>query len=182
MKESKDKIFDLSANAKDVEKALKLAEELQEIGAKHGFNVFQPGAMKELKMASILKHNWILSKKNADACSNQDENIVYEYLSGTENGAGQIDRVFKDSKYQHEKYHQSMERIERNEAFYLAYTNKDTSRPLDILRIYKLTPEAIRKEADRQLELSTNNISHISFNEAFAKKHGTLVWEKKLLK
>ena len=137
--------------------------------------------MKELKMASILGHNWILSKKDADACS-IDGSELYEYLSGTVKGAGQIDRVFKDdpgNKEQHEKHEQSMQRISRNKAFYLAYTNANTANPLDILRIYEVTPDEIRAEADRQLRNSRNGISHISFHEQFAKEHGKLVWEKK---
>lgn len=182
MAKTETKVLNLSSFEADVKKALQLAESLQEIGSSLGFNVFQPGAMKELKMAAILGHNWILSKKNADACSRADSNEVYEYLSGTEDGAGQIDRVFKDDPNdveQHEKYLQSMDRIERNKAFYLAYTNSNTSKPLDILRIYEVTPAAIREETDRQLQNSTNKISHVSFNENFARAKGTLIWSKK---
>lgn len=134
-----------------------------------------------MKMANILGHDWILSKKNADACNRKKSNELYEYLSGTENGAGQIDRVFKDDpkdEDQHKKYLQSMERIERNKAFYLAYTNRNTSKPLDILRIYEVSPKVIREETDRQLQNSTNKISHVSFNENFAKEKGTLIWSK----
>lgn len=174
-------ILDFSNHGPKVDRALQLAEELQNIGSELGFNVFQPGAMKELKMASILGHNWILSKKNADACNRKNSDEVYEYLSGTENGSGQIDRVFKDDLFdpeQHEKYRQSMDRIMRNKAFYLAYTNPNTSMPLDILRIYEVEPNVIKTEADRQLNNSTNKISHVSFNENFAKTHGKLIWEK----
>ena len=58
-------------------------------------------------------------------------------------------------------------------------TNSNTSKPLDILRIYEVTPAAIREETDRQLQNSTNKISHVSFNEKFARENGTLIWSKK---
>ena len=173
------KILKLDEHLEDVKKALELAEQLQKIGAKLGFNVFQPGAMKELKMAHILGHDWILSKKNADACSRTNSKDEYEYLSGKVGGAGQIDRVFKDDtsdSVQHDKYCNSMERISRNKAFYLAYTNPDTSKPLDILRIYEVSPDEIKKETDRQLQNSSNKISHVSFPESFAKEHGKLIY------
>ena len=173
------KVLSLRANIEDVKKALELAEQLQEIGSRLGFNVFQPGAMKELKMADILGHDWILSKKNADACSRTNSKDEYEYLSGKVGGAGQIDRVFKDDptdSVQHNKYLGSMARITRNKAFYLAYTNPNTSMPLDILRIYEVSPDEIKKETDRQLQNSSNKISHVSFPESFAKEHGKLIY------
>lgn len=173
-------ILDIERKKSEVEKILELAEELQEKCSFLGFNAFQPGAIKELKMAYILGHNWIVSKKSADACSREDVRELYEYLSGTEEGSGQIDRFFKDSdnEEQHEKHLKSVERINRNKMFYLAYTNKDTSKPLDILRIYEVETNKILAEAKRQLEISTNNISHIGFNENFAKQNGKLVHEK----
>ena len=41
-----------------------------------------------------------------------------------------------------------------------------------------MDPKVIREEADRQLQNSSNDISHVSFYEKFAKEKGTLVWEK----
>lgn len=176
------KILDLKKHSSEVKRALELAEELQSIGSKLGFNAFQPGAMKELKMAKLLGHDWILSKKDADACSINNNGIdLYEYLSGKEGGAGQIDRVFKgDAKdaEQQQKHENSMKRIRRNKAFYLAYTNPDTTLPLDILRIYEVSTEAIKEETEKQLSNSKNTISHVAFHEDFAREKGTLVWEK----
>lgn len=177
------KILDLKKHSSEVKRALKLAEELQSIGSKLGFNAFQPGAMKELKMANLLGHDWILSKKDADACSRNNVGIdMYEYLSGMEGGAGQIDRVFKDDAKdaeQHQKHENSMKRIRRNKAFYLAYTNRDTTKPLDILRIYEVPIEAIEIETDKQLAKSKNTISHVAFNEDFAEKYGQLLYGEK---
>ena len=176
-----DNVLDIESKKYEVEKILELAEKLQDKCSFLGFNAFQPGAIKELKMAYILGHNWIVSKKSADACSREDARELYEYLSGTEDGSGQIDRVFKDSndnKEQHEKHLKSVERITRNRMFYLAYTNKDTTKPLDILRIYEVATDKVLAEAKRQLEISTNNISHIGFNENFAIQNGKLIYEK----
>lgn len=177
MKSDELEILDLGKKKKEVEHILYLAEELQQACSKLGFNPFQPGAIKELKMANILKHNWVKSKKKADACSRDNPNDVYEYLSGTENGSGQIDRFFKDGKgEQHEKHMQSVERITRNKMFYLAFTDKNTSKPLHILRIYEVEPKQILKSAEEQLSKSTNLISHIGFDEKFAMSNGKLVY------
>lgn len=178
----KDKIdvFDVPNN-QDAVAIINLAQQLQDICSKYHINAFQPGAMKELKTAKILNHCWIINKKEADACNDLLKTEMYEYLSGTENGAGQIDRVFKDDlldEEQHKKHLQSMERITRNKWFYLAFTNKDTSKPLDILRIYQVSPDDILEETKRQLAISENKISHVSFNEDFARKHGTLIYSK----
>ena len=172
-------VLNLSEYDNEIKEAMDIAERLQDIGSKCGFNAFQPGTMKEIKMADLLGHCIVRGKKNADACDCENLDL-YEYLSAKEGGAGQIDRVFKDGEdeEQHKKYLRSMERIERNKAFYIAYTNPDTSMPLDILRIYEMDPKVIREEADRQLQNSSNDISHVSFHEKFAKEKGTLVWEK----
>ena len=178
------KIIDVQNKKSAIKDIIKTAEELQEKCSKYGINAFQPGAIKELKTALILGHNWISTKAQADACS-VDNKCFYEYLSATEKGNGQIDRFFKDgpkNTEQHEKYEQSMKRITRNKCFYLAYTNSNPSKPLDILRIYKVPTAEIKKEAIRQLSNSKNSISHIGFDEAFAKKHGELVYQKKSIK
>ncbi len=178
------KIVDVQNKKADIKDIIKTAEQLQEKCSKYGINAFQPGAIKELKMALLLGHNWICNKAQADACS-VDNKYLYEYLSATEKGNGQIDRFFKDdpdNSEQHEKYEQSMKRVLRNECFYLAYTNSNPSKPLDILRIYEVPTDAIKKETDRQLANSRNSISHIGFDETFAKKHGTLVYPKKSIK
>lgn len=174
-------VFDVPNNP-DAETIIDLAQQLQDVCSKYGINAFQPGAMKELKTAKILNHCWVINKKEADACNDLSKTEMYEYLSGTENGAGQIDRVFKDDPsdpIQHEKHLQSMERITRNKWFYLGYTNQDTSRPLDILRIYQVSPDDILEETKRQLDNSINKISHVSFNENFARDHGKLIYQKK---
>lgn len=173
-------VLDLVANQEKVKKILDTAYQLQTLCSELKFNAFQPGAIKELKMATLLGHNWILNKALPDACSRNNSNVFYEYLSAKEKGNGQIDRFFKDGPgIQHEKYLQSMNRIDRNDCFYLAYTDANPCNPLDILRIYRVSTQKIKTETDRQLQKSKNNISHIGFDEEFAKENGELVYEKK---
>lgn len=172
------KILDVTSNSEKIKAIISQAERLQELCSEFDFNAFQPGAIKELKMATILGHNWIRSKAQADACTGAGE-CLFEYLSATENGNGQIDRFFKDGPgEQHEKHLKSMNRITRNKAFYLAYTNENPAKPLDILRIYEVPTDAIVKETKRQLSLSRNSISHLGFDEGFAKANGKLVYSK----
>ena len=105
------KIVDVQNKKTEITDIIKTAEQLQEKCSKYGINAFQPGAIKELKTALILGHNWISTKAQADACS-VDNKCFYEYLSATEKGNGQIDRFFKDgpkNTEQHEKYEQSMQ-------------------------------------------------------------------------
>lgn len=149
-----------SIDTKSLKKLISLAEKLQEEGSSSKINVFQPGAMKEIKMASLLGHNWVSSKKNADACS-KDGKELYEYLSAAEGKAVQIDRVFKNAPGYADKYKKSMDRIMRNKWIYFAFTNPDITRPLDILRIYEIEPDIVKQEADRILTNSQNIISHL---------------------
>jgi len=178
MKNDTQKTLNVQENITDINEIIRQAEKLQELCTKYGFNAFQPGAIKELKMATILNHNWICNKAQADACS-PDGKKLYEYLSATENGNCQIDRFFKDGAGdQHEKHLKSMQRIWRNDCFYLAFTSENTSKPLDILRIYQVSTEEIEKETLRQLSKSRNDISHIGFDEEFARFHGKLIFTK----
>ena len=170
------KVLDVESNREKVSEIVSLAEKLQELCSELGFNAFQPGAIKELKTATILGHDWIRSKAQADACSDGGK-LLYEYLSAAEGGSGQIDRVFRDGPGKNrEKHLKSMRRISRNEAFFLVYTDKDPTRPLDILRIYRVPTSEIEKEAVRKLSVSKNDISHLGFDENFAKAHGKLVF------
>ena len=43
--------------------------------------------------------------------------------------------------------------------------------------IYELKVEDVVAETDRQLDRSTNQISHVGFGEAWAKKNGSVVYE-----
>lgn len=169
----------INPNDKKIKKLIEDTEKIAEEWAKLGVNMFQPGAIKELKIAQKLGHLWVSSKHDADACDVNDRAIEYEYLSGAEGGSGQIDRFFKDDPYnekQHKKYLKSMERVDRNNKFFLTFNNP--KQPLDIVKIYEIPTQNIKEEVNKQLQKSSNNISHISFNEKFGKENGTLIWSK----
>jgi len=51
----------------------------------------------------------------------------------------------------------------RNQKIYLAVFYKEI--PLKIKVIYEIEPEILSNEAERQLDRSTNNISHVGFSE-----------------
>ena len=57
-------------------------------------NLLQPGLVKEMIIADLLGHKLIHSKRDADAHSLKDSNILFEYLSCVEGGSGQLDRMF----------------------------------------------------------------------------------------
>ena len=89
-----------------------------------------------------------------------------------------MDHLFKDTPTTHEKYKKSMERITRNDKFYITITNNNVSKPTDILRIYEVSTDLIFEETNRQLNKSKNVISHVGFDETFAINNGKLIWEK----
>jgi len=68
--------------------------------------------------------------------------------------------MFKSPKEAREK---SLHRILRNQKIYLAVFYKEI--PLKIKVIYEIEPEILSNEAERQLDRSSNNISHVGFSE-----------------
>jgi hypothetical protein len=49
---------------------------------------------------------------------------------------------------------------------------------LDVSVIFEVDPQVAAKEAERQLNASSNEISHISFSQSWTKVNGTVVWTK----
>ena len=137
-------------------------------------NLFQPGLAKEMIIADLLGHKLITSKRDADACSPNNPNEKYEYLSCKEGGKGQLDRMFKSPP---DKRKKSLHRITRNSKIYLAVFYADNQIKCKI--IYELQPNIVVKEAKRQLNASQNDISHIGFSIQWAKKNGQVVFEDK---
>ncbi len=162
MKEVYQKIIEL------VRKAQKLASE---IGLS---NILQPGLVKEIIIAETLGHQLISTKRDADACDIENPNIKYEYLSCFEGGKGQFDRMFKEPN---ELREQSLERIRRNTKIYLAIFYKNE--PLKAKIIYEIEPIILEKETIRQLERSSNSISHVGFSENWAKENGKIIYTDK---
>lgn len=146
----------------------------QEIATEHGFkNLLQPGLVKELAVADILGHEIHRTKHDADAFDPADPSRQFEYLSCFQNGTFQLDRVFKHPP---EKRAKSLERIKRNAAIYCVVFDRES--PLDVLVIYEIPTSVMFAEAERKLDASGNEISHVGFTIKWAQQHGKVVHTK----
>src|SRR3989338_3938504 len=137
-------------------------------------NILQPGLVKEMIISEVLDHELITSKRDADACNKKDPSIKYEYLSCYEGGSGQLDRMFKKPL---DKRTESFHRITRNRMIYFAIFYKEN--PLKIKTIYEITPDVLLKETERQLDRSSNAISHVGFSENLANQNSKIIYEDK---
>ncbi len=156
----------------DVEKIVSLIVEAQDIAKRSGYdNILQPGFIKEMIVANILGHQVHKTKHEPDAYDKQDSSICYEYLSCFEKGSFQFDRMFKNPV---EKRSKSLQRITRNSKIYCAVFEKES--PLNVLEIYELEPEVVAKEAERQLDSSSNDISHVGFSIKWVTINGEKVY------
>ena len=109
-----------------------------------------------------------------DACEKNNRDIKYEYLSCYEGGTGQIDRMFKEPP---DKRAESLYRIKRNRKIYFAIFYKNN--PLTVKVIYEIEPNVLLEEAERQLDSSSNIISHVGFSEDWARRNGKVVYVDK---
>jgi len=142
---------------KIIELVLKAAQLARSVGIN---NLLQPGLIKEMIIADILGHELIHTKRNADAHAPGNPSEKYEYLSCKEGGSGQLDRMFKAPP---EKRKESLARISRNHRIYFAvfYEKEQTKCKV----IYEIMPDVLLTEAERQLDRSSNDISHVGFTE-----------------
>jgi len=159
---------------KVISKIIELVIKAQELALSIGIpNILQPGLVKEMIISEALGHELIASKRDADARDKDDPSVKYEYLSCYEGGTGQLDRMFKSPA---DKRAESLYRITRNKMIYLAiFYKKD---PLKIKVIYEIEPSLLLKETERQLNRSSNKISHVGFSEDWAKENGKVVYSK----
>lgn len=156
-----------------IHEIIKLIIHAQELALKIGIpNILQPGLVKEMLIADILGHEFICSKRDADACDPNDPNIKYEYLSCYEGGSGQLDRMFKEPQT---KRAESLYRIMRNQMIYLAVFYKGN--PLKVKVIYEIDPKILLLETERQLDRSRNIISHVGFSEKWAVQNGKIIYK-----
>jgi hypothetical protein len=155
-----------------IRRIIKLVIQAQELALKIGIpNILQPGLVKEMIISEALGHELIHSKRDADARDPNDPTIKYEYLSCYEGGSGQLDRMFKEPKEEREK---SLYRIWRNKKIYFAIFYKKN--PLKIKVIYEIEPKVLVAETERQLDKSSNAISHVGFSENWAKVNSEVVY------
>jgi len=158
---------------KIISEIIKFVRKAQMLAFKIGIpNILQPGLVKEMIISETLGHNLISSKRDADACDKSNPLIKYEYLSCYEGGTGQLDRMFKNPP---EKRAESLQRITRNKMIYLAIFYKNN--PLQVKVIYEIKPSILIKETERQLNRSSNDISHVGFSENWAEENGRNVYQ-----
>jgi hypothetical protein len=79
-------------------------------------------------------------------------------------------------KYPPNKRTKSLERIKRNAAIYCVVFDRQS--PLDVLVIYEIPMPVMLAEADRKLDVSSNDISHLSFPIKWAQQCGKVVYSK----
>lgn len=154
---------------KIIELVLKAAELARTVGI---HNLLQPGLVKEMVIADLLGHELIHTKRDADAHAKGNPQEKYEYLSCKGGGTGQLDRMFK---FPADKRAESLRRITRNKMVYFAVFYEANQTKCKV--IYAIDPNIARQEAERQLDASRNDISHVGYSENWAKKHGTIVYQ-----
>lgn len=156
-----------------ISEIVSLIKKAQAIALKNGFkNLLQPGLVKEMIIADILGHEVSRTKHEPDAYDPENQNLKYEYLSCFERGSFQLDRMFK---FPQEKREKSLKRITRNHKIFCAIFSKVS--PLTVLSIYELEVPIMLTEANRQLDSSSNDISHISFSIKWVENHGKKVYQ-----
>ena len=144
----------------------------QEIAAQHGFkNLLQPGLVKELVVVDILGHEVHRTKHEPDAYDPANPKRKFEYLSCFDGGTFQLDRMFKSPA---DKRAKSLERITRNSAIYCAVFDKES--PLNVITIYEVPVDVLLREAERQLNASRNDISHVGVTIKWAQQNGKVVY------
>ena len=147
----------------DADELIRRAQHLHDISVSSGIdNIFQPGLVKEIIIAKILGHNILTNKRMPDACDKRNDAIFYEYLSCYEGGSGQLDRMFK---YPPNKREESLKRITRNAMIYFAIFYPKTLR---VKSIFEIEVRQLIVETERQLDRSSNDISHVGFSESWA--------------
>jgi hypothetical protein len=156
---------------KIIELVIKAAELARSVGIP---NLLQPGLVKEMIIADVLGHELLPTKRDADAHDLADSSIKYEYLSCKEGGSGQLDRMFKEPP---NKRAESLARISRNRHVYFAVFYADNQTKLKV--IYELDPPTVVVEAERKLNRSRNDISHVNFSEGWAQRNGRVVYQDK---
>lgn len=146
----------------------------QELATLYGYkDLLQPGMVKELIIGDILGHEVHRTKHEPDAWDPNNTELKFEYLSCVEGGTFQLDRMFKNPP---EKRAKSLLRIARNAAIYCAVF--DAEHPLTVRVIYKLSVDVVLREAERQLDVSRNDISHVGFSIKWCERNGEVVYKK----
>ncbi len=132
-----------------------------------GMNILQPGLIKEMIIAEALGHVIFPAKHGQDAIS-KDGSKSYEYLTCKVGGSFQLDRMFKSPPEKREK---SLHRITRNRQIFCVVFSDS----LTIKEIWDVPVDLFKKEIERQLDNSQNEISHVSVSFKWVKDNGKKV-------
>ena len=124
-------------------------------------------------VADILGHEVHRTKHEPDAYDPATPSRKFEYLSCFAGGTFQLDRMLKSPP---DKRAKSLERITRNAAIYCGVFDEES--PLDVLVIYEVAVDVMLREAERQLDASRNEISHVGFTIKWAEQNGRVVYSK----
>ncbi|MCC7430545.1 hypothetical protein IT568_06875 [bacterium] len=122
-------------------------------------------------LGQILKHEVHKTKHEADAWNPQDKSEKFEYLTCFEKGTFQFDRMFSSPPEKRQKF---IERITRNSKIYCAVFEKEN--PLNVLKIFVISVETVVDEVERQLDNSSNKISHVSLSVKWCEQNGKIVY------
>ena len=118
-------------------------------------NISQPGIIKEIITAHVLKHRLHPSKKDHDAEDFDDSTIKYEYLSCLQGKSFQFDRVDDVNMIKRIK--------ERNAAVFCSVFSKQN--PLVLLRPYQVDPETLFNILRTKYKCSTSTSRHVGITE-----------------
>lgn len=146
----------------------------QELASKHGIrNLLQPGMVKELIVADILGHEVHRTKHEPDAWDPKNPSKKFEYLTCFEHGTFQLERMFKSPP---DKRAKSLERITRNAAIFCVVFEEETA--LEVIVIYKVDVATFLSEVERQLDASSNEISHVGITIKWCEENGKVVYRR----
>ena len=155
----------LGAVVELIKKAQKIAKP---IGVE---NISQPGIVKEIITADILKHKLNPVKKQHDAEDPKDKNIKYEYLACLEGRSFQFDRVNEENL---------KNKIMRNKYVYCAIFDKKEI--IEIIRIYEIKPKLLFPILLDKYKNSSPSSRHVGITEKeiIKKNIGKIVYNREL--
>lgn len=167
------------------EEIFKYIEKINTLAKKANYNnISQSGLIKEIIIASILKHNVIQEKHLPDAYDPNNKNNKFEYLTCQSGKSYAIDGMFSRPESAKNK---SLKRITRNKCFYCAEFNG-----WELLSIWEVPTECFYKKcnddlirrdgpsAKRKNKKGKNiNREHtLNFSRKWVENNGKLIWRK----
>jgi len=136
-------------------------------------NILQPGLLKEFRISEALNHDFVVTKRGADARGKNGENYEYLCCTSAKGATAQFDRMYKDTE---ENLARSLKRINRNDAIFIVIFYKEDQYKIKV--IYEIDPPVMEKAAIKKIKkCKSKETAHIGFSEKWASKNGTIVYE-----